>query len=444
METLTIIQTNDIHSHFENLLNAMSVIQEKKQQLDKENKEYLLIDCGDFCDRVHPFTEVTDGKGNIALLNEFQYDLVTIGNNEGLGNSHEQLNQLYESFNGQALISNLIDAKTRELPQWMTPYKIYQTRSGKKILFFACTALFPMSYQPLGWEVIDPRIVLPKIYERFCNQVDGFVLISHLGKHLDDELAEQFQWLNVILGSHTHHLYPQGKQVGQTMITGSQKWGHFVTQLTLNLDDWTSKVATYDIQDIHLEVAREREEQLLQRGQVILSQQVVGELERSLSVTESCQAVVEALQQKYQADGCFLNTGLFLTPLYEGLVTAFDLQQCLPHPMHVMEVMLSGDDMKRFLYEISKNRHYLQKFHLVGMGFRGKKVGDILSSGFTEENGEWLFQGQAIETDRLYHIVTVDHYYFVPYFPTISYAGRIHLHMERFLRWEVADLINQL
>ena len=48
-------------------------------------KTVVTIDLGDFSDRCHPLTEATDGRANVAIMNTLAYDLVTIGNNEGIG-----------------------------------------------------------------------------------------------------------------------------------------------------------------------------------------------------------------------------------------------------------------------------------------------------------------------------------------------------------------------
>lgn len=443
MDELVMIQTNDIHSHFQSFFDAMEQVHQRIKQYQKEGTEYCLIDCGDFADRVHPLTEATNGQCNTELLNQYHYDYVTIGNNEGLGNTHQQLDSLYQSFNGKVLLSNIVDCATHRIPTWAKGYDIYTTKSGKKILFFGLTALFPMSYQPLGWKIMDPNLVLPKIYDQFQHQVDGFVLISHLGRHTDDQLAEKYPWLNVILGSHTHHLYPHGKLINKTMLTGSGKWGQAVSIVTLNLESMTSKVETMDITATSFDSSIQKAAELEEQGQKMLSERIVGHLSRDYSSREFCQWIAHQLMNRYHADGCFLNTGLFLTDMSQGEVSAYDMQQCLPHPMHVMEVWLSGDDMKRFLHEISKNRHYLQRFHLIGMGFRGDEFGDIISAGWQERDGEWYYKGKKMDTQRLYHFVTVDHYYFVPYFPTLSYIGHVKVHMNRFLRIECASLLNE-
>jgi 5''-nucleotidase/2'',3''-cyclic phosphodiesterase and related esterases len=48
---------------------------------------------------VHPLTEATDGQAITELLNEGLYDGVTIGNNEGITNSKDELNNLYNAAN---------------------------------------------------------------------------------------------------------------------------------------------------------------------------------------------------------------------------------------------------------------------------------------------------------------------------------------------------------
>ena len=106
MERVHIYHTNDIHSHFENWPRISAYLREESKRLEQENETVFLFDIGDACDRVHPLTEATDGKGNIQLLNEVRYDAVTIGNNEGIGSSKNQLNHLYDEANFPVVISN--------------------------------------------------------------------------------------------------------------------------------------------------------------------------------------------------------------------------------------------------------------------------------------------------------------------------------------------------
>ncbi len=95
-----------------------------------------------------------------------------------------------------------------ELPEWAIPFKIYTTAMGTKIGVIGATAEYPQFYSKLGWEVTPPREPLKSIAE----QLKGdryLVCLSHLGIHEDERLAEECPEIDVILGAHTHHLFPR-------------------------------------------------------------------------------------------------------------------------------------------------------------------------------------------------------------------------------------------
>ena len=68
-EQVTILHTNDIHSHFENWPKIRRFLQQQKQQLIQQGQTVLTFDVGDAVDRVHPLSEDTDGKANVEMLN---------------------------------------------------------------------------------------------------------------------------------------------------------------------------------------------------------------------------------------------------------------------------------------------------------------------------------------------------------------------------------------
>src|SRR5699024_3837355 len=117
---------------------------------------------------------------NIQLLNEVRYDAVTIGNNEGIGSSKNQLNHLYDEANFPVVISNLVDENTGLPPEWAKVFHIVQTASGYKIGLFGLTAPFPTSYKPIGWNVNNPDEVIGDILELLTPLVDSVILLSHL------------------------------------------------------------------------------------------------------------------------------------------------------------------------------------------------------------------------------------------------------------------------
>lgn len=111
-EQVTILHTNDIHSHFENWPRIQRYLLTEREQRRQSGSHVITVDLGDAVDRAHPLSEATQGQANVALLNGIGYDAVTIGNNEGLGLTHGALNQLYDRANFDVILDNLTDTAT--------------------------------------------------------------------------------------------------------------------------------------------------------------------------------------------------------------------------------------------------------------------------------------------------------------------------------------------
>ena len=158
-EKITILHTNDLHSHFENWPRIRTFINNRRDELNAQpNSSVITVDLGDAVDRVHPLTEVTNGKANVELLNQVHYDAVTIGNNEGLTNSHEQLDELYDDANFDVILGNLLDNHTKLGPSWAKPSKIVTTPQGTRVLLIGLTAPYLLTYPILGWQPITKDI----------------------------------------------------------------------------------------------------------------------------------------------------------------------------------------------------------------------------------------------------------------------------------------------
>ena len=107
MEKIHIFYTNDWHSHFAYWPRMQAYIQQRKASYEQQGDTVLLCDVGDHMDRSSIFTEATQGKGNVALLNDAGYDVVTIGNNEGITLSFANLTALYEQATFDVVVANL-------------------------------------------------------------------------------------------------------------------------------------------------------------------------------------------------------------------------------------------------------------------------------------------------------------------------------------------------
>ncbi|EEI18848.1 Ser/Thr phosphatase family protein [Lentilactobacillus buchneri ATCC 11577] len=446
-EKITILHTNDLHSHFENWPRIRRYILETRNKLLLEkNSSVITVDLGDAVDRVHPLTEVTNGQANVELLNQIHYDAVTIGNNEGLTNTHEQLNQLYNDANFDVILGNILDMKTKLMPKWSQPAKIITTPKKTRILILGLTAPYLLTYPILGWRPIEPEKILPKLLKRYAGQYGIVVLLSHLGLPEDQLLARKFPELNVIIGSHTHHLLVHGQRVNTSLLAAAEKWGHYIGQITLTVDH-SHQITDSDAMVVktstlpELPEDQEEIEGYEETGEKLLARNKLARIKAPMttSLTGNSRLVNEglhAIMEKANTSAGILSSGLFLRDLPKGIVDRNALHQMLPHAMHVMRVTLGGYDLWRLIKEMEKNRNFLIKFPQKGMGFRGKVFGELHYSGlrYDSDTGRLFYREELVSPIKKYQIAMPDHYLFIPFFPTLEIVGHNEILYDENLR----------
>ncbi|MEQ7264282.1 metallophosphoesterase [Enterococcus hirae] len=455
MEKIVLLHTNDLHSHLENWPKIRRFIEQKKRENEKkENTTTITVDLGDFVDRWHPLSEATDGQANVELMNNVGYDAVTIGNNEGVGNAKDQLNHLYDQANFDILLDNLFDKHLLQPPKWAKKYKIIETPQQTKIGLLALTAPFPLTYSPNGWDIRSPYDILPELVEELRPKVDILVLMSHLGIQDDRQIAQELPSIDVILGSHTHHLLIDGQIVNGVQLAAAGKYGQYVGEVHLTVDEHKNIIQksarAIPTETMMTFIEDEQESQdYLTKGHELLAAKKVAKLPYDLSVDIFAEhsfiyEVLEAVKYRGQTQGAMLNSGLFLTGLPAGLINQDQLHTALPHPMHLLNVTLKGSDLIRLVLEIEKNRAFLRNYPIRGMGFRGKIFGQVVYSGISYDavNHQVHWLNQPIDNERRYTFTTVDHFMFVPFFPTIEIAGENEFLFPEFIRSVVGEYLN--
>ncbi|MGH2129796.1 bifunctional metallophosphatase/5'-nucleotidase [Enterococcus faecalis] len=454
MEEIVLFHSNDLHSHFENWPKIRRLVKAKRSLYQKEGKTVVTIDLGDFSDRCHPLTEATDGRANVAIMNTLAYDLVTIGNNEGIGNSKKQLEHLYDQATFEVVLANLEDPKTQTLPDFCQAYKIMTTKEGTKLGFIGLTAPFPLTYNPNGWTIKQVEAVLPQLITEVAPQCDVLILLSHLGIDTDFMIAANYPEIQVILGSHTHHLFKDGEKINHVQLAAAGKYGQYIGEVHLFVDANTKQVTSYakTMETASLEEQATDVKEIagyLTEGHRLLQAQQIAQIPETLS-TDLRQphafitVALKALKEAGQTEAAVLNNGLFLADLPEGIINADQLHEALPHPMHLIKVTLKGSDMSRLIREMEKSRQFLRKFPIRGMGFRGKIFGELCYDGIRfEQNGQTVFwQGKPIQPEQKYTLTTVDHFQFVPFFPTIELVGEVEFLFPDVLRTVVANYLH--
>ncbi|WP_353854639.1 bifunctional UDP-sugar hydrolase/5'-nucleotidase [Bacillus sp. Bos-x628] len=449
LQKLWLYHTNDLHSHFENWPKIAAYIEEKRQVHD----QMLLFDIGDHMDRVNLMSEADYGKVNVQLLNQLGYDGVTIGNNEGITLPHDQLDQLYEDAHFPVILSNLYEKGKR--PSWAKPYHMMTLENGLTMCVLGVTIAYTPVYKQLGWDITDPFESIRDMLHEVRGQADFIVLLSHLGITHDREIAHDFPEIDVILGSHTHHLLENGEIENGVLLACAEKYGHYIGCVELTFDSkkrqLLEKKATVQLVD---QLLSESEEAIItlkqaeKRAKLLMQEEVTSiqtKLETKWFDTSPLpQLLTDAIKDWCGADIGMMNAGMVLDSLEAGVVTREEIHRICPHPINPIRVTLTGKQLRETVQRAAEEK--MEQLRIKGFGFRGEVMGKMLYSGLTytieaekAKRVQAVFvNGHLIKDDDSYTVGTVDMYTLGSLFPHI----RDHEHIEYFMPEFLRDLLS--
>lgn len=454
--TLTLIHTNDIHSHFDAASRIASYVEEVRRSEGKDN--VLLVDCGDFLDRFSVETEGSGGAANVALLGRFGYDAVLIGNNEGLSYTIEELDSLYADCTIPVVCANMIRLSSGEPPSWMTP-SWTTVKSGMRIGFIGLTAAFDVYYRLLGWEALEPIAAARSLVSKLRANVDVLIVLSHLGLKYDKQLAAQVEGIDLILGGHTHHLLASPLVEGNTTIAAAGKFGQHVGRLELKLEAGGRRVriagGCLPTDELQRDAGVDR---LIAdyRGKALAAMnRPVAKLTDPLPLNpyeESPLATLlaSAVRRVTGAEIGLVNAGQLLGGLPAGEVTELKLHELCPSPINPCAIKLSGRQLVYALEESLLPEYYELEFR--GFGFRGKVLGTLCTDGLelvideTKPAYNRIIEarvgGEPLQADRLYDVGTLDMFTFGVGYVGLKEGTEVRYLLPDYIRHTLADALN--
>ncbi|RDW20943.1 bifunctional metallophosphatase/5'-nucleotidase [Oceanobacillus chungangensis] len=451
-EKLFIYYTNDFHSNFEQWPRVAGFLEEAKSTRKEHGDPYWIFDIGDHVDRVHPISEATMGSANVQLMNDLGYNLVTIGNNEGITLSHNDLYHLYDKANFNVVCSNLHSVDEQE-PNWLKRTEIIETDSGVKIGVVGLTVPFNDYYDLLNWHVSPQYEALDNYVNVLKESTDIIILLSHLGISEDQEIARRYEDIDLIIGGHTHHLLRTGEVINQTLITAAGKHSFYIGEVILTWDHANhclvqKEAYATDIAEVPKDLMTEQTLfQMQMKADKQLGKPIV-HLEEPIEVkwfqdTTILKELTDTLKDWTMADCAMLNAGLLLDQLPAGDITYGDVHRICPHPINPVVVELRGNE----LLEVVRSAFTkdFMELKLKGFGFRGEVIGRMMFSGIQvktdfHDNGEEyvvdaVFDGGIpFEADRTYTVATADTFTFGRLLPEVARSETKHYFLPEFLR----------
>ena len=224
---ITILHTNDVHSHVEPFPEnhkrypGKGGVQNRYNLINKlraENPNTLLFDCGDIFQGT-PYFNYFGGELEFKLMSMLKYDLATIGNHD-FDNSIEGLYKQLPNAKFDFVSANY-DFSNTVLDTHVKPYKTF-LKDGIKIGVFGIGIKLGGLVDPSMYketEYLDP-IEITQDMTRILKedeQCDLIICLSHLGynyrnsstKMSDLKLAAATKNIDLIIGGHTHTFLPK-------------------------------------------------------------------------------------------------------------------------------------------------------------------------------------------------------------------------------------------
>lgn len=248
---VVILHTNDTHSHLEALpmsdrnnpgqggvVNRKAII----DSVRSAEQNVLLIDAGDFVQGT-PYFNMFKGRAEVDAMNLMKYDVTVIGNHEfdyGL----DTMKMIFERLDFPILCCNY-DFSQTVLKDIVKPY-IILNKFGLKIGIIGVGVdpeglvqrdkYLGMTFSPII-ESVNQYAALLKKQEK-C---DLIICVSHAGYTTDKALAGKSEYLDIIIGGHSHTFMKEpdmlknslGKDV---MVYQTGKYGVNVGKIEVELE----------------------------------------------------------------------------------------------------------------------------------------------------------------------------------------------------------------
>jgi len=400
---LTILHTNDVHSHYDQF-NAAATDCTKEQSKKKEcyggtarhktlidefrkkNKNTLLLDAGDQFQGSLFFTYYK-GKLNSKVLNLLGYNATGIGNHE-FDKGPDVLASHISRLDMPVLCANINATANHALNKVIKPYHIFEEYNLAIIGYITDTAGGISNAGP-DLDFYDPIPIVQGYVDELHNKgIKRIFTLSHNGYKPDMKLAANTHGIAVHIGGHSHTLlandtslpdydlasgpYPtvvKNSKGDDTLIVHAFWAGKYFGHLDVSLDK-DGRVKNYtggpilvdksisqdpDVQEL-VENWREPFEGYIKRVIGVAK----GEFDQSTCQSEECtmgnlisdSMLVTSRRSKKIVNAAILNSGGIRAGLLKGNITWANIMTILPFENSVVKINMTGQNITNMLESV--------------------------------------------------------------------------------------------
>ena len=257
---LTLLHTNDLHSHFKSetypfLRGGLARIKSAVDQIKKTHPNTILVDAGDWSEGSIFYTH-NGGEDTVSFMEQLGYELAVVGNHDYLNGPDQLLKTLRKSSPNQLqfLAANVFTDHYKyrnEFRKKILPYAI-KTYQGRKVAFIGLTTyefIYDKFINPI--QITEPLFSTRDLAAKLKSEgMDGIVVISHNGSWVNKKILENAPDVDLVIGAHDHLQYntPQiiegGERVSPGWLVETGQWGRNLGQVDVLLSQGKMKLVT--------------------------------------------------------------------------------------------------------------------------------------------------------------------------------------------------------
>ncbi len=422
MIRLTILHTNDLHGHVEQVLRIAALAKKIKHEVTTSGGHCMLWDAGDAEDTILYESSITKGRAMMAILRGAGYELEALGNASPSRYGPQAVAGLADAFRRPLLCANMIDPATGQLVKGLEPYTL-QTCGDITLGIIGLTAVMRNYATFFKLHLREPAVILPDLITEVRDHgAQTIVLLSHLGSRQDIALAEQIEGLDIIIGAHDHVELNPPLIANRTIIAQAGDFGRFLGRLDLELDSYTGQVVRHQgqlipiIEELPIDPSAR---QALEDQQAAVRQftaRVIGTATHpiDLAYDRECAAgnlLADALRERLQGEVGLALSGQWQSGLPDGDVTIGALYDACRSTANPGAAQLTGSQIVQFLREALKPDN-MQK---LPNGLGGAPIGMPHVSGMSVRYNparldalEAEVNREALQPERLYRVAASD------------------------------------
>lgn len=423
---LSIFHTNDIHGHVERLPRLSAFVRRLRAEAESVGRETLFWDAGDAADRRILMCSISKCTAFYPIMNAMGYTLQTMGNAISLTYGPQALAAVAARANFPILAANMRDGRDGPLPEGLTESVLIPLRDGVTLGVFGLTAPWGTMYELFDLHLPDfVALARDLTADLRAKGAQVVVFLSHLGLEDDRKVAEAVPDIDVIIGSHTHDLLPEGEWCNGVLIAQAGEYARYVGRVDLTVGTVSGAVRDRvahvllvpesEPDDPAVVAALAAAEDEVKR----LKQQPIGESIAALDLNHYGECGIgnltaDALRERMKSEAAIVMSGLFHTALPAGTITLGDLTAaCFTGANPYVSEVRGAQIVQALEWGLTPDRAQYHHHSL-----RGAPVGIPQISGLTvyynpdAPDGERIkrvrVNGEPLEPERVYRLAHSD------------------------------------